>query len=118
MAKISKNPELNNSCPLKAAQSLLSGKWKMIILFYLSSGTRRFNELQRLLHGEISQTILTNQLRELEKDGLVHREIYKEIPPRVEYSLTGIGKTFIPVLKNIGEWGKTYINLKGHDNES
>ena len=83
----------------------------MIILYYLSQQTRRFNELQRLMNNKISQTILTNQLRELENDGLVHREIYKEIPPRVEYSLSEIGKTFIPVLFTLGNWGKTYLNL-------
>lgn len=115
MARILKNPELDSSCPLATAQSLISGKWKIMILFYLSSETRRFNELQRLLHGKISQTILTNQLRELEKDGLVHREIYKEIPPKVEYSLTEIGQTFVPVLKHIGDWGKTYLKLKGQN---
>ncbi len=83
----------------------------MIILYYLSQETRRFNELQRLMSNKISQAILTSQLRELENDGLVHREIYKEIPPRVEYSLTDIGKTFIPVLYTLGNWGKTYLSL-------
>jgi DNA-binding HxlR family transcriptional regulator len=92
---------------------LIAGKWKMIILFYLSQKTRRFNELQRLMNNKISQAILTNQLRELENDGLVHREVYKEIPPRVEYSLTDIGQTFIPVLNTLGEWGKTYLNHVG-----
>lgn len=63
------------------------------------------------MNNKISQAILTNQLRELENDGLVHREIYKEIPPRVEYSLSEIGQTFIPVLFTLGNWGKTYLSL-------
>lgn len=109
MARILKNPQSNKSCPISTVQYLISGKWKMIILFHLSQGTRRFNELQRLCK-DISQPILTKQLRELEGDGMVHREIYKEIPPRVEYSLTEMGQSFIPVLKTMGEWGKVYIN--------
>ncbi|AZV57868.1 helix-turn-helix domain-containing protein [Clostridium sp. AWRP] len=109
MARILKNPQSNKSCPIAAVQYLISGKWKMIILFHLNEKTRRFNELQRLCKG-ISQPVLTKQLRELEDDGMVHREIYKEVPPRVEYSLTKMGRSFIPVLKNMGEWGKIYIN--------
>lgn len=109
MARIIKNSQPNKACPIATVQYLISGKWKMIILFHLSEKTRRFNELQRLCK-EISQPILTKQLRELEDDGMVHREIYKEVPPRVEYSLTEMGCSFIPVLKTMGEWGKIYIN--------
>lgn len=109
MARIIKNLRSNKSCPIATVQYLISGKWKIIILFYLSQKTRRFNELQRLCIG-ISQPILSKQLRELEEDGMVHREIYKEVPPRVEYSLTEMGWTFVPVLKTMGEWGKTYIS--------
>ena len=98
-------------CPVTVVQSLMAGKWKFIILWQLSQKTRRFNELQKLLPG-ISQGILTQQLRELEQDGLVHREVYKEVPPKVEYSLTDIGHSFIPILDVIGEWGKSYINSK------
>jgi DNA-binding HxlR family transcriptional regulator len=88
-------------------QKLIAGKWKLTILWQLSQGTKRFNELQRLLP-EISQGILTQHLRELESDGLVHREIYKEVPPKVEYSLTEIGQSFIPILQVMCDWGKTY----------
>ncbi len=108
LARITKHSPSIKSCPVATVQSLISGKWKMMILYLLSQNTRRFNELQRLLNNDISQTILTNQLRELENDGLVHREVYKEIPPKVEYSLTELGWSFIPVLKNMGEWGTFY----------
>ena len=84
----------------------------MILLYHLSNKTMRFNELQKLLSGNISQTILTSQLRELKNDGLVHREVYKEVPPKVEYSLTELGKTFIPILGELGKWGNFYNNNK------
>ncbi|WP_318509392.1 helix-turn-helix domain-containing protein [Bacillus sp. T3] len=92
-------------CPVTETQDIIAGKWKIIILWHLSRQTRRFNELQRLLP-DISKGILTRQLRELEEDQMVHREVYKEIPPKVEYSLTPIGKSFIPILDSMGEWGK------------
>jgi DNA-binding HxlR family transcriptional regulator len=98
-------------CPVTVVQGLIAGKWKVIILWHLSQKTRRFNELQKELPA-ISQGILTQQLRELERDGLVHREVYKEVPPKVEYSLTDIGQSFMPILDVMGEWGKDYINRK------
>lgn len=112
MAKMQKELRLDDSCPVATVQYLISGKWKMMILYLISQQTRRFNELQKLLSGKISQTILTNQLRELEQDGLVHREVYKEVPPKVEYSLTELGQTFIPVLKHMSEWGIHYQNAR------
>lgn len=98
-------------CPVLVVQNIIAGKWKLPILWQLSQGTKRFNQLQKLLP-EISQGILTQQLRELEQDGLVHREIYKEVPPKVEYSLTGLGESFMPVLTIICDWGKNYLNLR------
>lgn len=112
MARIIKQIDYDQACPIKTVQYLIAGKWKMMILFHLSQKTRRFNELQRLLNNKISQAILTNQLRDLENDGLVYREIYKEVPPKVEYSLTDIGRTFVPVLNTLGNWGKTYMSLR------
>ena len=112
MARMIKREQLDESCPIAMVQYLIAGKWKMMILFLLSQETRRFNELQKLMCGSISQTILTSQLRELEKDGLVHREVYKEVPPKVEYSLTEIGRSFLPVLKVMGEWGGLYKKLR------
>ncbi len=100
------------TCPVLAVQNLITGKWKLLILWQLSQGTKRFNELQKLLP-DISQGILTHQLRELEQDGLVHREVYKEVPPKVEYSLTEIGQSFVPVLQVVCEWGAAYLsNIK------
>lgn len=98
-------------CPVTETQDIIAGKWKIIILWHLSSKTIRFNELQRLLPG-ISKGILTRQLRELEEDQMIHREVYKEVPPKVEYSLTLLGKSFIPILDSMGEWGKKYKVLK------
>ena len=98
-------------CPVLAVQNLIAGKWKLPILSHLRQGKKRFNELQRLLP-EISQGILTGQLRELEQDRLVHREVYKEVPPKVEYSLTEIGESFIPVLNVLCDWGKGYLKLR------
>lgn len=83
--------------PMSMLQSILSGKWKILILWYVSFyKVQRFGELMRRLDG-ITQSTLTKQLRELEQDGFLHREIYKEIPPKVEYTLTELGKSFIPV---------------------
>lgn len=103
--------EKEEICPLTITQNVIAGRWKIIILWYLSQQTRRFNELQRLLP-DISKGILTIQLRELEEDGMVHREVYKEVPPKVEYSLTAQGTRFIPVLDAMGDWGKEYIKKK------
>ncbi|MFE4354008.1 winged helix-turn-helix transcriptional regulator [Peribacillus butanolivorans] len=103
--------EQEEVCSLTLTQNVIAGRWNIIILWYLSQRTRRFNELQRLLPG-ISKGILTRQLRELEENGMVHREVYKEVPPKVEYSLTPQGKSFIPVLDIMGEWGKKYMEKK------
>lgn len=101
-------------CPLTLTQNVIAGRWKIIILWYLSQRTRRFNELQRLLPG-ISKGILTRQLRELEEDGMVHREVYKEVPPKVEYSLTELGKEFNTVLDAMKDWGTGFMKKKIED---
>lgn len=98
----------NFGCPVEAALEILGGKWKGLILFHLGSDTRRFNELRRLIP-DISQRMLTKQLRELEADQIVHRKIFQEIPPKVEYSLTDFGMTLEPVLKALHDWGFEYI---------
>ena len=89
-------------CPLEIVQRMIGGKWKIAILWTLRE-TMRFSELQRTFSG-ITQTMLTKQLRELEKDGLVHREIYREVPPRVEYSLTQTGVSFLPIVEKMCDW--------------
>ena len=90
---------------MEATLDLIGGKWKSVILFRLSEGTRRFSELQRLLT-RITPRMLAQQLRDLERDGLVHREVYAEVPPRVEYSLTDTGRTLQPVLGALMVWGE------------
>ena len=87
-------------------QSIISGKWKILIIWYISAYEKqRFNELQRRLDG-ITQATLTKQLRELETDGVVSRKVYPEVPPKVEYTLTDLGKSFVPILKDMQKWSE------------
>ena len=95
-------------CPVEATLGLIQGKWKIVILFRLMDEPRRFNELTRLLPN-ITQRMLTNQLRDLEKDGLVHRECYAQVPPKVEYSTTELADSLMPVLLSIRDWGKAHM---------
>lgn len=98
----------NLECPITAMLELIGGKWKPVILYNLTSGTRRFGQIDVRIPG-ISRKVLTEQLRELEKDGLITRKQYNEIPPRVEYSLTELGKSLSPVFKEMSAWGKEYV---------
>jgi len=100
--------KISQICPVSVTQKVLMGKWKLEIIWIVSQGTKRFNELQKLMP-VISRGVLTQQLRELEQDKLIHREVYKEVPPKVEYSLTETGRSFIPVMVHIMEWGVGYI---------
>ena len=88
---------------------VIGGKWKVIIIHHLLDGTKRFSELRRLIP-QVTQRMLTSQLRELESDGAVHREVYPQVPPKVEYSLTKLGKTLEPVLLVMHDWGKSFID--------
>lgn len=97
------------SCPVEATLDVIGGKWKAVILFHLMPGPMRFCDLKRRLPA-ITQRMLTLQLRELEEDGIIHREIYKQIPPKVEYSLTEFGKTLEPILLTMRQWGELYTN--------
>ncbi len=92
----------------ETALDLIGGKWKGMILYYLCSDTRRFNELMRLIP-DITQRMLTKQLRDLESHGIVHREVYPQVPPKVEYSLTDLGKTLAPVIRELEQWGEGYL---------
>ncbi|WP_340390677.1 helix-turn-helix domain-containing protein [Paenibacillus sp. FSL F4-0100] len=94
-------------CPVEATLEVIGGKWKGVILYHLLSGTKRFNEFRGLMP-DITQRMLTLQLRELEKDGIVHREIYREVPPKVEYSLTEFGLTLEPIIMLMRDWGERY----------
>lgn len=109
---MSKSINLESDCPMNLTINILSGKWKLAILWHLSRGTIRFNELQRTLNN-ITQKTLTTQLRELERDSIIYRKVYPESPPRVEYGLTKIGESMQPILSAMCEWGKDYKNLKG-----
>ncbi|AWK49646.1 transcriptional regulator [Clostridium beijerinckii] len=100
--------DLFGKCPFATAQKVISGKWAVMILHNLSLGTLRFGELQRLLP-DLTQSTLTKQLRSLEGHGLVKRYVFPQVPPKVEYSLTDIGKEFQIVLDSISVWGEKYI---------
>ncbi len=107
--KFSKKETFARCVPMSKLQSVIGGKWKILILWYVSFyEVQRFGELMRRLDG-ITQSTLTKQLRELEHDGFLHREIYGEIPPRVEYSLTPLGKSFLPVLQSMMAWSETHL---------
>jgi DNA-binding HxlR family transcriptional regulator len=92
------------SCPVETTLGVIGGQWKVMVLHYLLEGDQRFGELSRSLRG-ISARTLTKQLRELESDGIIHREVYQQIPPKVEYSLTSAGKKLKPVLVAMHDWG-------------
>ncbi|GAA4861572.1 helix-turn-helix domain-containing protein [Paenibacillus vulneris] len=87
---------------------ILEGKWKLLLICHLRNGTKRFSEFTQLIPG-LTQKVLTYQLRELESHGLVKREIYPEIPPKVEYSLTPYGESLIPLLDLMNQWGKEHL---------
>lgn len=99
------------NCEKELTLSMFSGKWKMRILWHLGKdGTKRFGELKGLIPG-ITQRMLVTQLRELEEDRLVHREVYPVVPPKVEYSLTEQGESLLPILEKMNEWGKNYMEI-------
>lgn len=106
VSKAKNNKHYN--CPVEATLDVIGGKWKPLILWQLRAEKLRFSGLQQSMQG-ISPKMLTKQLRELEEDGLVLRVVYPEIPPRVEYSLTEFGKTVLPVLDALCEWGNGYL---------
>ena len=95
------------ACPVETTLTLIGDKWKVLILRDLMPGTKRFGELKKSI-GSVSQKILTAQLRDMEGNGLVHREVYAEVPPRVEYSLTELGRSLKPILDSMWSWGEDY----------
>lgn len=94
-------------CPVETTLMMIGDKWKVLIIRELFLGTRRFNELHRSM-ARVSQKVLTQNLREMESDGLLERTVYAEVPPRVEYKLTELGTSLKPVLNSMEEWGKDY----------
>jgi DNA-binding HxlR family transcriptional regulator len=111
--------QIYTNCPVEASLDLIGGKWKSIILFRVLEETRRFNELRRILPG-LTQRMLTNQLRELEQDGLIMRKVYAEVPPKVEYSISEFGKTLEPVLLALKNWAEEQMlpRMNLNNNES
>mgnify|MGYP002700494796 CR=1 FL=1 len=101
------NYDCNAGCPVEAALEQISGKWKGLIVYHLLADTLRFNELARRV-GNVTQRSLTKQLRELEADGIVHRQVFAVVPPRVDYSLTEKGKNLSDVINALGDWGSKY----------
>jgi DNA-binding HxlR family transcriptional regulator len=102
-----KSGEFN--CEKELTLSLISGKWKIIIIYHLATeGVLRFSDIDRLLP-KITHKVLTTQIRELEEDGIVHRKVFPEVPPRVEYSLTSLGESLMPIVLMMYEWGKENI---------
>lgn len=99
------------NCPVEATIKLIGGKYKAVILWHLIEDKKRFSELKRLLP-KATEKMLTQQLRDLERDGLIIRTIYPVIPPKVEYSLSNFGKSIIPVLNSMCNWGKNYLKQK------
>ena len=101
-------PDSNYRCGVEVTLAIIGGKWKGLILWHLRLKTLRFSQLQRRLQS-VTQKMLTQQLRELEADGLVHRQVYAEVPPRVEYSLTDNGLSVVPMLELMCTWGQDYL---------
>lgn len=95
------------SCPVETTLMLIGDKWKVLILRDLLPGTKRFGELKKSI-GNVSQKVLTAQLRDMESNGLVNRKVYPEVPPRVEYSLTELGRSLKPILDAMWDWGEEF----------
>lgn len=98
-------------CPVEETLKVLGGKWKPVIIYFISTDVRRFGELSRMING-ISKRMLTASLRELEDDKIISRKVYAVVPPRVDYSLTEIGQSLLPVIDLMYKWGETRLALK------
>jgi len=96
-------------CSMELTIDLIGGKWKSLILWHLSKETLRFSELKRLLP-KVTQKMLTQQLRDLENDGFIIRKVYAQVPPKVEYSLSDLGKSVVPILQLMCDWANEYID--------
>ena len=110
-------PEIQNTkklpaCPVETTLTLISDKWKVLILRDLLTGTKRFGELKKSI-GQVSQKVLTAQLRQMEESGLVNRKVYAEVPPKVEYSLTDLGFSLKPIMDAMWAWGENYQHSQG-----
>ncbi len=113
-------PPKQNICPAHITLRVIGGKWKLVILWHLWHDTKRFSELKREITG-ITQRMLTQQLRELERDGVVSRKVYAQVPPRVEYGTTDFGRTLEPILRLMCKWGEEHarrVNNRARQNET
>ena len=100
------------ACPVQTAVDTIGGKWKILIIYHLLDGVKRFGEMKKLIPG-ITQKMLTQQLRELEADGIVHRRVYAQVPPKVEYSITELGKKLEKIFAMLCEWSGEFQSRKG-----
>lgn len=103
-----------SNCPVETTIELIGGKYKALILWHLSDGTLRFSELQKVITNATPK-MLTQQLRELESQALIHRQVFPVIPPRVEYSLTDLGRSLMPVLISMRDWGADYLRANNKE---
>lgn len=101
----------HTSCPIERTLGVIGGVWKTVLVRELLGGTRRYGELHRMLPG-VTHKVLTQQLRELEVDGVVHRDVYAQVPPRVEYSLTPLGRELAPLLEGMHAWGERFAEAQ------
>jgi DNA-binding HxlR family transcriptional regulator len=113
---VSESP-VPTKCPLTAALTAIGGKWSLICLYWLDSGTRRFNELRRLMP-DISHKVLAATLRNLENEGLISRTVYPEVPTRVEYSISGHGESVRPIIQAVRAWGHEHLDWKQLESET
>ena len=102
------------SCPVERTLEVIGGRWKVLILRELFPGVKRFGQLHRALHG-ITQKMLTQQLREMEEDGIIHREVYLQVPPKVEYSLTPLGESLKPIIVSMHEWAVRHLDEQNQE---
>jgi len=103
-------------CPVEGTLDVIGGKWKPLIIWFLRKRVLRFSDLRRSIPG-ITDVMLTKQLRELEQDGVIRRNVYSQVPPRVEYSLTPLGKTIIPLLDTLCDWGIEHMKIPMIDDD-
>lgn len=102
-------------CPIEAAMDIVGGKYKAIILYQLMDSTLRYNEIQKEIP-QATPKMLSQQLKELEADGIINRVLYPVVPPKTEYSLTELGKTLVPIIKALCDWGERYFDMLGIPN--
>ena len=102
------NVTLFGICPLTTAQTVIFGKWKLMVIYYIGKGENRFGVIKRNLP-DCSESILSKQLRELESDGIITRHVFREVPPHVEYALTESGRQLMDIISQIARWGNAYI---------